>query len=87
MATRATAFENILARFVVGLDKDEVDDFQFSTLDDIHNVIEDLQHKQARSRRMMNLPRIRSFLEAMKQYGEVIEVFLNATKFLAFVWV
>jgi hypothetical protein len=35
---------------------------------------------------MMHMGRIRSFLEAMEQFGRMIEVFLNVNNFLAFVW-
>jgi hypothetical protein len=34
----------------------------------------------------MNLTRIRRFLEAMDQYGKVIEVFLNDSSMLCVVW-
>lgn len=87
MATRDIAFRNVLSRFKLGLNQDEVEDFQFSTLEDIHKVIGDLQAEQGRQKKMMNLSRIQAFLEAMEQYGRVIEVFLNSTEFLAFVWV
>lgn len=86
MATPNGAFRNVLERFKHGLNQDEVEDFQFSTLEDIHKVIGDLQAEQGRKKKMMNFSRIQSFLEAMEQYGRVIEVFLNTTEFLAFVW-
>lgn len=35
---------------------------------------------------MRNLSRILGFLEAMKQFGAVVEVFLNTSDILAFVW-
>lgn len=87
MATPDVAFRNVLSRFKSGLTQDEVDDFRFSKIEDIHNVIRDLQAEQGRKKKMMNFSRIQSFLEAMEQYGRVIEVFLNTTEFLAFVWV
>ena len=34
----------------------------------------------------MNLSRILGFLEAMNQFGKVVEVFLNTSDILAFVW-
>jgi cell fate (sporulation/competence/biofilm development) regulator YlbF (YheA/YmcA/DUF963 family) len=45
-----------------------------------------IQAKQSAKKEMMNFTRIQSFLEAMKQFGAVVEVFLNTTEFLAFVW-
>lgn len=35
---------------------------------------------------MMNLVRLESFLEAMDQFGNVIDAFLNASLFVGFVW-
>lgn len=35
---------------------------------------------------MVHMKRIESFLEAMEQFGKVIEIFLNATNYLAFIW-
>lgn len=36
---------------------------------------------------MRNIARIQSFLEAIDQFGKVMEVFLNTTAFVAYVWV
>lgn len=87
MATPDGAFRTVLSRFKSGLTQGEVDEFQFSKIEDVHNAIRDLQAEQGRKKKMMNLSRIQSFLEAMEQYGRVIEVFLNTTEFVAFVWV
>ena len=87
MTALAATFERVLSRFSHSLAVDEADDFRFTKLEDVHRVIEELQEKQGRKRTMMDLSRIHSFLEAMEQYGKVIEVFLNTTTFLAFVWV
>ncbi|KAF8462703.1 hypothetical protein BDZ91DRAFT_327772 [Kalaharituber pfeilii] len=35
---------------------------------------------------MRNINRIRPFIDAMQQYGKIIEVFLDLTNFVAFVW-
>lgn len=34
----------------------------------------------------MNLTRISRFLEGMEQLGKVIDIFLNTSEILAFVW-
>ena len=34
----------------------------------------------------MNLSRIQSFLEAMNQFGKVVEMFLNVSEAVAFIW-
>jgi hypothetical protein len=45
-----------------------------------------IQKEQEERREMMDLARIQSFLEAMHQFGKVVEVFLNVADALAFVW-
>ena len=87
MTACSSTFERVLSRFRHSLTVEEAEDFGFTKLEDVHRVIEELQEKQGRKRTMMDLSRIQSFLEAMEQYGKVIEVFLNTTNFLAFVWV
>lgn len=87
MATCDNQFQKALKRFTYSLSKDEVEDFQFTKLEDIHKVIDELQEEQGKRKAMRNMTRIASFLEAMEQFGMVIEVFLNSTKFLAFIWV
>ena len=81
-----TGFRDALARFSSGLTAKEFEEFRFTTLDDVHKVVVTIQHQQARRKEMMNLTRIQSFLEAMKSFGEVIEVFLNLSDFIPFIW-
>lgn len=80
-------FQRALVRFTDRLSPEEREEFQVSTLEDVYDIIEQIQSVHGSERRMRNLTRIRSFLEAMEQYGKVIEVFLNAADLLAFVWV
>jgi hypothetical protein len=68
------------------LTQKEQDDFQFTTLEEVRKVIARIQNEQESTKAMMNMSRIQSFLEAMQQFGKVIEVFSNASKFVAFVW-
>jgi hypothetical protein len=56
-------------------------------LDDLQAVIAAIQEKQASEKKMRNLTRLKKFLEAMDEYGKVIEIFLNNSQFIAFVWV
>jgi hypothetical protein len=85
--THDRGFQRALARFTDCLSLDERKEFEFSTLEDVYDVIEQIQNVHGSERNMRNLTRIKSFLEAMEQYGKVIEVFLNAADLLAFVWV
>jgi hypothetical protein len=43
------------------------------------------RNQEARSE-TMNLARIQTCLEAMHQFGQVIEIFLNVSDAVAFVW-
>ncbi len=76
-----------LVGFTNRLTQAEKEDFQLATLEDVYDTINEIQVKQAEENRMRNLARVRGFLEAMQEYGKVIEVFLNASDVLAFVWV
>jgi len=80
-------FSRVLADFASSLTEEQQNDFRFSTLQGLQAVINSIQKKQCSERRMQNLTRLRSFLEAMDQYGKVIEVFLNTSAFIAFIWV
>lgn len=79
-------FQAAVAKFSSRLTKKEYENFKFSTLDELRIALDAKQKDQGKRGEMMNLPRIQSFLEAMEQYGSVIEVFLNASSVLCFVW-
>jgi hypothetical protein len=82
----ATGFQRVLAKFSSRLTREEEEDFRFTTLDDVHQAIVDIQARQASRKSMRNLTRVLAFVEAMDQFGKVAEVFLNASNLLAFVW-
>jgi len=86
MTTVEDSFRNTLEEFKKSLTKKERDSFKSTTLEEVHNVILEIQKQQETTKNMMNFTRLKSFLEAMGQFGEVIEVFLNTTEFVAFVW-
>ena len=81
------SFQGALKRMVDSLSPAEKEDFQFTTLEDVHLEIAKIQEAQGSERRLRNLPRIKGFLEAMEQFGKVVEVFLNVSDVVAFVWV
>jgi len=85
MAIKDT-FETTLATFKTRLTAEERDEFQFTTLDDVRSVIARIQADQGSQKSMLNLNRLQSFLEAMDQFSNVIEVFLNTSQFVGFVW-
>ncbi|KAH7022148.1 hypothetical protein EDB80DRAFT_694105 [Ilyonectria destructans] len=60
--------------------------FQNTTVDDVKSTIASIQQKQISSGRQQWIRRLEPFLSSMEQYGKVIEVFLNASEVLAFIW-
>ena len=86
MASIEDTFRATLSDFKKRLTAKEQDDFSFSTLEDVHKEIARIQSEQGSEKKMMNMTRLQSFLEAMDQFGQVIEVFLNASEFVAFIW-
>lgn len=87
LSAHAPAFRKAADDFRSDLAQDDRDEFSYTTLDDLQRSILEIQEKHASVRKMKNMTRLNSFLEAMEQYGKVIEVFLNTSEFIAFVWV
>ncbi|KAK4442832.1 NACHT domain-containing protein [Podospora aff. communis PSN243] len=79
-------FQVALRKFEARLTPDERARCKVTTLDELKNVVLAIQDKQRKRREMINMRRIRGFLEAMEQFGKVIEVFTNTSEMVAFVW-
>ena len=86
MSTPEDSFKKAYTNFSSRLTKKEIQDFEFSSINDVRVAVMAIQEEQGRRKKMMNLPRIQKFLEVMDEYGKVIEVFLNASSILCFVW-
>jgi molecular chaperone GrpE (heat shock protein) len=86
MSSTEDTFEAILSDFKKRLTPKELEDFQITTLQDVRETALRIQRDQEIVKKMMNMTRIESFLEAMDQFSKVIEVFLNASMFVAFIW-
>ena len=69
------------------LKKKDKDNFTMTTIEDLQQAIGQLQKKQLTERRMQNMTRLKRFVEAIEQYGKVVEIFCNSSEFVAFVWV
>ena len=80
------SFETILADFKKDLSPIQRHDFQFVTLDDVRKTALRIQRDQEQLKSLMHLSRLESFIEAMTQFGKVVEVFANSSIFVAFVW-
>jgi hypothetical protein len=79
-------FEKALLSFRARLSDSENAQFKVTTIDDLKLTILTLQAEQRAHKKMIHMGRIQSFLEAMEQFGKVIEVFINTANYLAFVW-
>jgi hypothetical protein len=86
MSSTNDTFKAILSDFKKRLTPDEQENFQFATLKDVRETALRIQRDQEQLKTMMNMARLESFLEAMDQFGKVIEVFVNASSFVAFIW-
>ncbi|KAI9167944.1 Vegetative incompatibility protein [Paramyrothecium foliicola] len=79
-------FEDELVRFKGQLKAAEKNYFQFSNEAEFVKELDALQTKLHASRRQQNMPRIKGFIEAMTQFGKVIDVFCQTSEVVAFVW-
>jgi len=75
-----TTFQTVVSNFRSRLTKAELDDFKFSSLKDVQQTIVDIQARQDKRGETRNLSRILGFLEAMNQFGTVVDVFLNTSE-------
>ena len=85
MATLEDGFRQVVADFKTRLKPGEEAQFAFTTLNDLQVAAKDLQEKQRKSKTAQNLTRIQPFLQAMGQYKDIIDGFLNTSSMLCFV--
>jgi hypothetical protein len=81
-----SAFQSAYAKFRARLPGNQLLEFQNTTYEELCQEIVRIQHEQEKNKKMMNLSRIQACLEAMNQFGKTIEVFLNVSDAVAFVW-
>lgn len=81
------ALHRCLEDFKKDLKGRDAKNFQDATLESLEETIGQLQKKQHFERRQRSLARLARFLEAVNEYGKVIEVFCNSNIFVPFVWV
>jgi hypothetical protein len=86
VAPMGSPFRSALTKFRARLTGPQLLDFQQTTYEQLCQEVIRIQHDQEKNKTMMNLPRLQSFLEAMHNFGKVIEVFLNVSDAVAFMW-
>ncbi|KAK0627895.1 hypothetical protein B0T14DRAFT_146177 [Immersiella caudata] len=60
--------------------------FQLSSFNDVLMTLDQVQKEQSKKKTLAFMNRIDPFLKTMAEYGKVIEVFVNMSEILAFVW-
>jgi hypothetical protein len=86
MAAIDESFKQVLEDFKKRLKPEEEAKFAITTIFDLKEAAQNLEEKQRRSKTAQNLKRIDPFLQAMAQFTDVIEVFLNTSSIVCFVW-
>ncbi|KAI1339051.1 hypothetical protein F5Y15DRAFT_416361 [Xylariaceae sp. FL0016] len=81
-------FKNFLKAFQADHDltRKDVQQFEGTTVNDVKATIAAIQQKQLSGNKQRYMKRLEVFLVSMESYGKVIEAFLNASNYLAFVW-
>ncbi|KAI0595286.1 hypothetical protein F4775DRAFT_569708 [Biscogniauxia sp. FL1348] len=80
-------FKTFLREFkAISLTRQQIQNFENTTVEDVKITIAAIQQKQVSGKKQRYLKRLEIFLVNMENYGKVIEVFLNASIYLAFVW-
>src|SRR5438034_3610501 len=83
----STIFQRAVDKFTKSLTARQRQEFAMCSLDDVRQTVMTLQEKRGSQKNMRDMARVQAFLEAMEQYGKVVEAFLNCTPFLGYVWV
>ena len=81
-----SALDRAIIQFRNRLNGTELMEFKGTTHENLREELMKVQAKQEARLETMNLGRIKHCLEAMQQFGQVIEIFLNVSDAVAFVW-
>ena len=65
----------------------ELADFELTDLQSLQQAINTIQTQQEKNKKLMYMKRLKPFLDAMEDYGQILKVFLNVSNYIAFVWV
>ncbi len=86
MSAFQEGFQRTVKSFKNRLTGDQLQEVECNSLSDLYVTINRIQYQQRDQKQMMNLNRVKSFLEAMGQFEQVIKVFLNVNSLVAFIW-
>ncbi|KAK2784194.1 hypothetical protein FQN52_009136 [Onygenales sp. PD_12] len=80
------SFQRALEKFKSQLSEKQKAEFTHTKLEDVRQAAYRIQLEHGGPKEMKTMIRIQGFLEAMEQYGKVIEVFLNSNIMVGFIW-
>jgi hypothetical protein len=85
--TLAIVFSLALGKFKAHLTDSQKTDFQFVTLKDLEKSLGKIQARQSSQKQLRAMGRLSRFLEVMDQFDQIIKDLVNASEYVAFVWV
>jgi len=71
----------------IGLDSDELAILRSTSLSELQETLRQIQEDQKRTRSMLYMRRLSPFLDAVDQYREVLQGFLDPSEYVACIWV
>ncbi|GJC92623.1 zinc finger protein [Colletotrichum higginsianum] len=82
-------FQRAATKFKQSIPKTLWDQFAYdsNSLSSLNAEIKAIQKSHGEKGSLRNMARLGKFIEAMTQFGKVIEVFVNASEFVCFVWI
>ena len=81
-------FTAALERFRNNLTATEITQFNLTTIDDVWAEVIKIQREQGARRSLQNMARIEPFINGLRNYSAVLEVFIQAKpEIMAFIWV
>ncbi|KAI0530450.1 WD40 repeat-like protein [Xylaria digitata] len=83
---RPDAFQQALKRFKNTLHPSLANEFSICTLQDVRDICRDIQTTHGQEGKLRYMRRLEGFIEAMEQFGKVIELFVNVSEVVCFVW-
>lgn len=84
----STPFNRVCESFRRRLTSELSNKFQYATVDDLRDAIEEIQNDQAQRHGLRNLNKIKHFLHGLEQYAGVLEVFVQVKPdILGLIWV
>jgi mRNA degradation ribonuclease J1/J2 len=86
MSKTEDIFSRVLQRWRTRLTEKEQRDYESTSLNVLKNSIIQIQNRLEATKDSQNMNRLRKFLEAMEQFGRVIELFANSSVYVAFIY-